>query len=158
MAFSALWTQRFDSVRAETGIRLQFYNNILYIAMIDIKQTKILEVFATQKDAVEARNMKCNSFTRAIQQKSVSSGHYWNFFEDCSEEMKTQYLANNKLPERFIYSSGKKVKQIDPKTNNILKIYNSNRDIIKLYQMSATKLRECFETGEIHNGYIWQKA
>jgi len=45
--------------------------------MIDIKKTRILEVYATQKDAVEARNMKCNSFTRAIQQQSVSSGHYW---------------------------------------------------------------------------------
>ena len=132
--------------------------DIKHIAMIDIKQTRILEVFATQKDAIEARNMKCNSFTRAIQQQSVSSGHYWNFFEDCSEEMKKEYLAHNKLPERFIYSSGKKVKQIDPKTNNVLKIYNSNRDVIKLYQMSATKLRECFNTGEIHNGYIWQRA
>ena len=132
--------------------------DIKHIAMIDIKKTKILEVYATQKDAVEARNMKCNSFTRAIQQQSVSSGHYWNLFEDCPKEWQEEYLKNHKLPERFINAVGKKVQQIDPKTNKVLKVYNSNRDIIKLYQMSSTKLRECFETGEIHNGYIWRKV
>ncbi len=132
--------------------------DIKHIAMIDIKRTKILEVYATQKDAIEARNMKCNSFTRAIQQQSVSSGHYWNFFEDCSQEWQDEYLATRKLPERFIHSTGKRVEQIDPKTNKVLKVYNSNRDVIKLYQMSASKLRECLETGQIHNGYIWQKV
>ena len=132
--------------------------DIKHIAMIDIKRTKILEVYATQKDAIEARNMKCNSFTRAIQQQSVSSGHYWNFFEDCPQEWRDEYLATRKLPERFINSAGKRVEQIDPKTNKVLKVYNSNRDVIKLYQMSASKLRECFETGEIHNGYIWQRV
>jgi prophage antirepressor-like protein len=132
--------------------------DIKHIAMIDIKRTRILEVFATQKDAVEARNMKCNSFTRAIQQQSVSSGHYWNFFEDCPQEWRDEYLLTRKLPERFIHTAGKKVEQIDPKTNKVLKVYNSNRDVIKLYQMSASKLRECFKTAEIHNGYIWNKV
>jgi len=132
--------------------------DIKYIAMINIKKTKILEVFATQKEAVEARNMKSRSFTRAIQQQSISSGHYWNFFEDCSEEMKNEYLLTNKLPEKFVHTTGKKVQQIDPKTHNVLKIYNSNRDVIKQFQMSTIKLQECLETGEIHNGYIWKKV
>ena len=67
--------------------------------MIDIKQTKILEVYVNQKEACEARNLKTRSFTRAIKQNSISSGHYWNFFDDCSEQMKIEYLKNNNLPE-----------------------------------------------------------
>jgi hypothetical protein len=35
--------------------------------------------FINQKEACEARNLKSRSFTRAIQQNSISSGHYWNF-------------------------------------------------------------------------------
>ena len=132
--------------------------DIKYIAMIDIKKTKILEVYATQKDAAEARNMKSNCFTRAIQKNSVSSGHYWNFFEDCTEEMKNEYLLIHTLPKRFVHTSGKMVQQIDPKTKEVLKTYNSNREVIKLFQMSANKLRECFNSGEIHNGYIWKKV
>ena len=58
--------------------------------MIDIKQTKILDVFATQKEACEARNLKSRSFTRAIKQNSISSGHYWNYFDDCDDEMKIE--------------------------------------------------------------------
>jgi hypothetical protein len=68
------------------------------IAMIDIKKTKILAVYQNQKEAVEARNMKSNSFTRAIQEDSISSGHYWNFFDKCSNTMKEEYLSHSTLP------------------------------------------------------------
>jgi hypothetical protein len=40
----------------------------------------------------------------------------------------------------------------------VLKIYNSNRDVIKRFQISTIKLQECLKTGEIHNGYIWKKV
>ena len=131
---------------------------IKLIAMIDIKKTKILEVFNTQKDAVSARNLKSNSFTRAIKDYSISSGHYWKYFQDCSEDMRIEFLKNNKLPEKFVHTSGKMVQQIDPKTKEVLKTYNSNREVIKLFQMSTTKLKECFISEEIHNGYIWKKV
>jgi prophage antirepressor-like protein len=130
--------------------------DIKYIAMIDIKKTKIIQLFSTQKDAVEARNMKSNSFTRAIQQQSISSGHYWNFWDNCSEDMKSEYLKNNKLPEKYIANTGKKVQQIDPKTKTVIKIYNSNRDIVKNFQMSTLTLQKCLKSGEIYNGYIWK--
>ena len=158
--FRWLFLNRFENIPEkieDTFIVKHKSPEIKLIAMIDIKKTKILEVFNTQRHAVEARNLKSNSFTRAIQQESISSGHYWKYFQDCSEEMRNDYLKNNKLPEKFIHTSGKMVQQIDPKTNNVLKTYNSNREVIKLFQMSTTKLKECFISGEIHNGYIWKK-
>ena len=72
--------------------------------------------------------------------------------------MRTEFLKNNKLPEKFVHTSGKMVQQIDPKTKEVLKTYNSNREVIKLFQMSTTKLKQCFDSGEIHNGYIWRKV
>jgi prophage antirepressor-like protein len=126
------------------------------LAMIDIKKTKIMEVYTSQKEAVEARNMKCNSFTRAIQQYSISSGHYWKFFEDCPQEWRDEYLKDHKLPERHRSSCGKGVEQICPKTMTVLKVYSSNRDVVKEFKMSPVKLRESLKTGEIHNGYIWK--
>ena len=131
---------------------------IKLLAMIDVKKTKILSVFSSQKEAVEARNMKCNSFTRAIQQYSISSGHYWKFFEDCPKEWQEEYLKDNKLPEKQRSSSGKGVEQICPKTMNVLKVYSSNRDVVKEFKMSSVKLRESMKTGEIHNGYIWKSV
>ena len=124
--------------------------------MIDIKKTRILEVYPSQKDAVEARNMKSRSFTRAIDQKSVSSGHYWEYFDKCSDEMKNEFLSKSKLPEKKLSSCGKIVQQIDAKTNEILKTYHSNREVIKKFQMSSNTLKNISKTGAIHHGYIWK--
>lgn len=127
-----------------------------FIAMIDIKKTKILAVYKNQKEAVEARNMKCNSFTRAIQEESISSGHYWNYFDKCSDVMKEEYLSHSALPEKYVPNSGKQVQQIDPRTNLVLNTYKSNRAICKLFQMSVTKLKDVMKTNEVHQGYKWK--
>ena len=142
----------------ETVLTKHKSTEIRYIAMIDIKKTKILAVYASQKEAVEARNMKCNSFTRAIQQQHISSGHYWNFFDDCSEEMKTEYLKLNSLPEKSISQTGVKIQKIDPITKKVLSIYNTKRDIVKKYQISYAKLNLLVNNNstEVYNGFIWK--
>ena len=129
---------------------------IKFIAMIDITKTKIMAVYQNQKEATKARLMKCNSFHRAIQNGSISSGHYWKYFDDCTQEMKDEYLKNNVLPEKYVSKVSKKVQQICPKTKQILKTYDSNRDVIKLFKMSVTSLKKYSNSGEIHNGYIWK--
>ena len=117
-----------------------------------------MAVYASQKEAIDARNMKCNSFTRAIQQESVSSGHYWNFFDDCSEEMKTEYLNHNSMPEKTPNQIGIKIQRIDPFTKKVLSVYNTKRDVVKKYQISYAKLNSLISDAseEIYNGFIWK--
>jgi hypothetical protein len=127
-----------------------------FIAMIDITKTKIVKVYSSQKDAVEARMMKCNGFTRAIKQESISSGHYWKYYKDCNEEMKNEYLSRDTLPEKFVSKAGKSVDQIDPRTRQVIKTYGSNREVAKDFQMSIASLKKASASGEIKNGYIWR--
>ena len=145
-----------------TNITRNISSQVQLIAMIDIKKTKILAVYASQKDAVEARNMKCNSFTRAIKQQSVSSGHYWNFWDACSEDMCIEFLKTNKLPEKNANPTGIKIQQLDPKTMSVIAQYNSKRDIIKKFQISNIKLDKLInnteQPEEIYNGFIWKKV
>ena len=129
---------------------------IKYIAMIDIKKMKILNVFSTQKEAVASRNMKSNGFTRAISQYSISSGHYWKYFDDCPIEMRNEYLLHNKLPEKYVSVKSKTVSQICPRTNEIIKTYNSKNEVINKFQMSMLTLSKFSENGNIHNGYRWK--
>jgi prophage antirepressor-like protein len=129
---------------------------IKYIAMIDIKKTKILNVFSTQKEAVASRNLKSNSFTRAISQYSISSGHYWKYFDECPIEMQNEYLLHNKLPEKYVSVKSKTVSQICPRTNEIIKTYNSKNEVINKFQMSMLTLRKFSDNGNIHNGYRWK--
>jgi prophage antirepressor-like protein len=141
----------------ETKIIKHMSPDVRYIAMIDIKKTKILEVFTNQKIASEARNLKSNSgLTRAIKQYSLSSGHYWKHFDDCPEEMKQEYLANHKLPPPFTSPTGKIVEQIDPATNKVIETYYTNRDVVKKFQMSILSLKNASANGTIHHGYKWR--
>ncbi len=129
---------------------------IQFVAMIDIKQTKILNVYPNQKEATKDRLMKANSFHRAIKNGTVSSGHYWNYFYDCPQEMQDEYLKNNKLPEKYVSSGSKQVQQLCPITKNVLKTYNSNREVVKLFKMSVRSLKKYSEAGTMHNGYYWK--
>ncbi len=129
---------------------------VKYLAMIDIKKTKILNVFSTQKEACAERNMKANGFTRAIKQYSISSGHYWKFFEDCPIEMQNEYLLHNKLPEKYVSSYSKTVSQICAKTNKIINTYNSKNEVVNKFQMSMLTLKNCSNNGNIYNGYRWK--
>jgi prophage antirepressor-like protein len=141
----------------ETEVNKHISPDIKFLAMIDIKQTQILNVFCNQKEAVKARNLKSNSFTRAIQTGSISSGHYWKFFDDCSQEMKDDYFSRGLvLPEKYIPKCGKSVQQIDPKNNEIIATHNSIRDIVKKFQMSYSSLKKASDSGIIHNGYKWK--
>ena len=70
--------------------------------------------------------------------------------------MQDDYLKNNKLPEKYVSSCSKKVEQICPRTKEVLKVYESNREVIKLFKMSVTSLKKYSNSGEIHNGYIWK--
>jgi hypothetical protein len=126
------------------------------LAMIDITKTKIMKVYASQKEAIEARMMKCNSFSRAIKSESISSGHYWKYYKDCSEEMKNEYLSRETLPEKIVSKSAKSVEQIDPRTRQVIKTYGSNREVAKDFQMSIQSLKKASASGEIKNGYIWR--
>jgi hypothetical protein len=131
---------------------------IRFIAMIDVHKTKILAVYTSQKEAVTARNMKCNSFTRAIKQQSLSSGHYWNFFDNCSEEMQKEYLKTNSLPDKLPNPSGIHIQKIDPVSRQIVCVYNSKKDIVKKYQMSYSKINQLIrdDADEIYQGFIWK--
>jgi prophage antirepressor-like protein len=141
----------------ETQVNKHISPDIKFLAMIDIKKTQILNVFCNQKEAVKARNLKSNSFTRAIQTGSISSGHYWKFFDDCSQEMKDDYFSRGLvLPEKYIPKCGKSVQQIDPKNNEIIATHNSIRDIVKKFQMSYSSLKKASDSGIIHNGYKWK--
>ena len=131
--------------------------SVEYIAMIDIKKTKILEVYPSQKEAAMSRNLAgFSTISRAIKKNGISSGHYWNVFHKCSQEMKDEYLKHNKLPTQHTKANGVKVLQISPITNDEINQFDSITEVLKRFQMSRITLNNASETGEIHNGFKWK--
>jgi hypothetical protein len=70
--------------------------------------------------------------------------------------MKTEFLKHNNLPEKYKTTTGKKVVQIDPLTNKELKIYNSKREVVKLFQMSSLSLKTASDNNSMCNEYKWK--
>jgi len=131
--------------------------SVEYIAMIDIKKTKILEVYPSQKEAAMSRNLAgFSTISRAIRKNGISSGHYWNVFDHCSEEMRNAYLLTNKLPEPHIKANGTSVIQINPVTGEEIKAFKSITEVLKKFQMSRASLNKASDTGETHNGFKWK--
>ena len=131
--------------------------SVEFIAMIDIKKTKILAVYPSQKEAAMSRNLAgFSTISRAIKKNGISSGHYWNVFEHCSEEMRNTYLMTNKLPEPHIKANGTSVIQINPITGEEIKVFKSITEILKKFQMSRASLNKASDNDEIHNGFKWK--
>ena len=131
--------------------------SVEYIAMIDIKKTKILEVYPSQKEAAMSRNLTgFSTISRAIKNNSISSGHYWNVFNKCSQEMKDEFLKHNVLPEKHTKANGVKVLQISPITNEKIKQFDSITEVLKKFQMSRITLNSVSNNDEIHKGFKWK--
>jgi len=131
--------------------------SVEFIAMIDIKKTKIMEVFPSQKEAAMSRNLAgFSTISRAIKEDRISSGHYWNIFEKCSQEMRDEYLKTNVLPEYHVKANGVTVIQINPMTNENIKTHKSITEVLKKFQMSRASLNKASDNDEIHNGFKWK--
>ena len=96
--------------------------------------------------------------TRAIQQQSLSSGHYWQFYELCSETMKEDYLKQNTLPEKYVASNAIKIQQINPTTKEIVNTFNSKREVILECKCSNLSLNKALENNSVMNGFLWSKS
>jgi len=131
--------------------------SIDYIAMIDIKREKIMKVFASQKDAAMSRNFKgCTTISRAIKNKSISSGHYWEIFEKCPDALKTDFLKNNKLPEQYVRPNSTIVEQISPTNGKVIERYNSVSDVTLKFKMSRLTLKKVSDKNDVYNGFKWK--
>jgi len=127
------------------------------VAMIDIQQTKIMEVFDCQKNAAISRKLEgFSTISRAIKSGGISSGHYWKWWDDCSPEMKQAYLEHHKLPEKHVSKNGCKVLKMHPLTDDKIHTYYSITDVLMKYQMSRATLKKISDSNEVYNGFKWR--
>ncbi len=131
-----------------------------YIAQIDLYKTKILEVYSSQKTAAEKLGGNIGSICRAINDtefKHQASSSYWRFFDDCPTIWKTEFLKNNNLPDKEIVINGqKRVQQIDPVTREIIKTYNSQAEVKRLFEIGPETIKKCSKNNTIHKNFIWK--
>ena len=126
------------------------------VAMMDLKKERIVKLFATKKDAAADRQLKSiGSVCNAINRGTVCSGHMFCYYNDCSDELKDEYLANGgQLPTAY-KATGIRIQQIHPVTGLPVAEFSSAADVVLKFQMSRTSLKKAINTQTIHNGWMW---
>lgn len=128
-----------------------------YIAMLNLDKDKIVNVFCDQKAASEERKFTSSaSISNAIKRNSVSGGHYFMMWHDCSQELKDEYLKYNSLPQKRAPINGVQIEQLHPITNEVLKLYSTCEDVLREFKMSRLTLKTAMQYNYIVKGYKWQ--
>lgn len=127
-----------------------------FVAMLNITKTIIVQVFPDQKSAAKERQFTSSaSISQAIQKNRLSSGHYFCYFDDCSEELKNAYLQHGSLPRKPAKVNAVHINQINPITNQIIQTFSSILDIQKEFQASRTSLKRAIANNTPFKGFLW---
>lgn len=126
-----------------------------FVAMLNLDQTKIVEVFPNQKEAGKDRQFKSSApVCMSLKKGTQSGGHYFKMWFECSDDLKNEFLSRKELPAK-VTPGGKSVVQLHPITNQVVRVYASQCDIIKEYRFSYTSLRNVINNKFIAKGYRW---
>jgi len=134
-----------------------------YLAQLTHDKSKIMAVFLSAKDAVEAirkeknkTEIKCHSFNRAIQTGGLQFGYCWNYFDNCSPDHQSAFLAHSSLPTTTIAKSlGRRIEKVCAHSGNVVESFDSKVAAAKKCGMSSKTITKILDSGEMYNGFVW---
>lgn len=122
------------------------------VAMLNIDKTKIIKVFKIAKDAAREILQHPSAMCVAIKHSSPLGNYYWIRWENVETSLQDAFLKSNALPPKQKNIRGMKINQVNPLTNEVIKIFASYTDVQKEFKISAKKLKEIVQTKEIYRG------
>lgn len=72
------------------------------------------------------------------------------------EEIQNKYLETNEIPVITEKQKGRKIHQINPDTEEVVKIYLSLSDLIKELRIAPKTIKRHCDNKTIYNGYKWK--
>ena len=128
------------------------------VAMLHVDGSHIVRVFSDQKEAAQDRCFKgCAPISAAIQRGSVSGGHRFRMWYDCSDDLKRDFFARGgQLPSPRVRANAHEVQQLHPLTGEVLRTFTSVAHVIKEYPMSRASLAQAAESDLVKKGYKWR--
>ena len=130
------------------------------VAMLNIAKTRIEKVYCDQKEAKEDRQLKsAGAVCTALKLQRKCQGHYFMMWNDCSEELQSDYIARgNTLPEKRQLSTSRSIEKLHPITGNPMQKYASVADVLHEMRISRKSLQNAAEFGHIVKGFKWRYA
>jgi hypothetical protein len=127
-----------------------------FIAMLNKDMTEIERVFTKQKEAAAFIEQTVSAMSRAVNYKIALSDKYFILWDMVDEEIQNKYLERNELPVITDKQKARKVHQINPDTDEVVKIYLSITDLIKELRIAPKTIKKHSDKDSIYNGYKWK--
>lgn len=124
------------------------------IAEIDETSKKIVNVFASMKEISERYNVADCTISIAIQKNRLCKGRRFRMYDECEDELKQTFTGV--LPERRAKTCNKKVEQIDPNTNKVLRVFDTIQQVCHEFRICHKKINQLSESGDIYKNYKWR--
>lgn len=127
-----------------------------FIAMLNNDMTEVEKLFTKQKEAAIFIGQTVSAMSRAVNYKTILSNKYFILWDMLDEEIQNKYLETNKLPIITEKQKARKIHQINPDTEEIVKIYLSLSDLIKELRIAPKTIKRHSKNNTIYNGYKWK--
>ena len=108
-----------------TPTKITKVQNLGYIAKLNKRRTKILNVYIDRKTASLLNGYQSSSLDEVVKNETLISNNYYTLYSKCPEELKREFLGSNK--EIVLYKNGVGKFDID---GNLVKEYTSKYDCI----------------------------
>ena len=119
---------------------------------IDLVTNKVLECYGSAMTAAESNKIDLSLLTKVCRQeegKNSCNGFKWCYAENYIDFLKNNNSKNTNIKNFQIY-------QIDPKTNEILKIWNSVKEASEILNIDSTGISHCLSGRyKTSHGYKW---
>lgn len=127
--------------------------NIGYIAKLNSDKTEIMNVYLDRKTASQSNgHQSASSLDVPVKNFTISNGHYYILYENCSDELKDDFIQKNK-GEPILYKNG--VGQYDDKMN-LLEEFICKYDVIRKLHMSDKTLAKALDKDLMYNNRYYK--
>ena len=115
------------------------------VKQIDPESGEVVKIWNSQIEACEFYNGNPGLISDAIRRNSLTKGYYWKFEDDNAPLIKKKNPLN------------KEVEQIDKKTLEVIKVWDSLSEVERLLNISASNISNvCKGKRKTAGGFIWR--
>jgi hypothetical protein len=124
------------------------------VLQLNETKTEIIESFHTRNAVEKKFGMSKTTFRKFLNVDSKLNGCYYVTEDNCPPKL----LENYKKPlNKIIYTHSKKVKQINPITNESI-VFNTLNEVYIKFGFADTTIREAIKFGTLCGGFKWEYA
>ena len=124
------------------------------VAMLDLAQERIVDVFPDMTGAAQNRHFKGPApISNAVKRATPSGGHYFRMWHKCAEELKDAFLKDHDLPLKK--RKGATAVVAKDEVTLVETSFGSIAEAQRSQRVGRKSLKDALESGDVLKGCTW---